>query len=63
MRNTDDDYAGTGIKGSRTDGRNLINDWDDYMKSKNLSHKFVWNAEGLRNLDANKVEYAFGMFE
>jgi hypothetical protein len=30
------------------------------MQSRNLSHQFVWNADGFRNLDDSKVEYAFG---
>lgn len=61
LPNTVDDYAGAGRKGSRIDGRNLIDDWENKMKERNLLHKFVWNADGIRSIDASKVDYAFGL--
>ena len=49
------------VRGLRTDGRNLINDWKNFMESKNLSHQYVNNADGIRSIDATKIDYAFGM--
>ena len=31
------------------------------MESKNLSHQYVNNADGIRSIDATKIDYAFGM--
>ena len=42
LRKTDLDYAGK-KKGDRTDGRNLIDDWNSNMQKKQLKHKFLWN--------------------
>ena len=61
ISNTETDYAGASM-GQRIDGRNLIKEWENGMKAKNLSHQFVWNADGLRSIDADKVDYAFGLF-
>jgi hypothetical protein len=32
------------------------------MISKNLNHEYINNAEGIRSLNASKVDYAFGMY-
>lgn len=51
-----------GIKGLRTDGKNLIKTWADKKKAKGVSHKVLYNKQDLDNLDPAKTDYALGLF-
>lgn len=62
MKKTDKDYS-INATGNRVDNRNLIDEWNTKMTEKNLKHKFIWNANGLRSLDAAKTDYVFGNIE
>jgi alkaline phosphatase len=48
--------------GDRIDNRHLINDWRFNMQKNNKSHKFIWNAADLRNLEC-KYDHVMGMLE
>ncbi|XP_013183850.2 membrane-bound alkaline phosphatase [Amyelois transitella] len=52
-----------GTPGRRTDGRNLINDWQQDKIDRKLSHAYVWNAEQLRSQFESPPEYLLGLFE
>jgi hypothetical protein len=51
---------GSNQTGSRVDNRNLIDDWLGLMHRKNKTHKFMWNAADLRNLDTNGYDHVLG---
>ncbi|XP_022104207.1 alkaline phosphatase-like isoform X3 [Acanthaster planci] len=55
------DYEYPFLKGRRTDGRNLIDEW---LASKDCqtSH-FVWNREQFDHVEPEKTEYLLGLFE
>ena len=59
LPNTVNDF-GSNQKGSRVDNRNLISDWMGIMNKKNRTHKFMWNASDLRNLDTNAYDHVLG---
>lgn len=46
---------------TRTDGRDLIQEWKDTKIGANSS--YVWHANDLRAVNANETEYLLGMFE
>ncbi|KAM3955472.1 membrane-bound alkaline phosphatase-like [Aphomia sociella] len=50
-------------RGSRTDGRNLIDEWMQVRESQNVSYEYVWNREQLFNLTEPLPEYLLGLFE
>ncbi len=50
LRKEDFDHANATLKGDRIDNRNLIEEWSQKMKSKNLKHKFLWNATDFMSL-------------
>ncbi|CAH0588848.1 unnamed protein product [Chrysodeixis includens] len=55
-----DEEASMGI---RTDGRNLIQEWQKDKSSQNASAKYIWNREQLKQLDNDLPEYLLGLFE
>ena len=61
MRNTDSDYKDPTKKGDRTDNRNLIDEWENKMRSKNLKHKFIWNMTEFMNLEPYKYDHVLGL--
>ncbi|VVC93825.1 unnamed protein product [Leptidea sinapis] len=52
-----------GTAGRRTDGRNLITEWQDDKKSRNASFQYVWNREQLMAARSDPPEYLLGLFE
>lgn len=58
VNHTDDE----GIKGQRTDGRNLIDEWID-DRSKSGKTQFIWNNQQLHEIDYDKTDYLLGLFE
>lgn len=59
MRKTDKDVF-TGKPGDRIDGRNLIDEWIEKMKSKNLRHKYLWNITDFKSLKPNQYDHILG---
>ncbi|XP_059170470.1 alkaline phosphatase-like [Physella acuta] len=49
-------------KDSRTDGRNLIQEWKSYMTSQGLKHKFVFNKTGFNDVTAANTDFLLGLF-
>lgn len=53
----------TGVLGLRTDGRDLIRDWQDIKKEQGAEGKYVWSLKGLLETDLNKTDYLLGLFD
>ncbi|XP_005176705.2 membrane-bound alkaline phosphatase [Musca domestica] len=51
-----------GIKGYRSDKRDLIREWLDNKRSENKSAEYVWSKKGLELVDISKTEYLLGLF-
>ncbi|XP_055842323.1 membrane-bound alkaline phosphatase isoform X2 [Episyrphus balteatus] len=51
-----------GIKGRRTDGRDLIQEWIADKKLQDADASYVWSRKGLNSLDLSKTEYLLGLF-
>nr|XP_054768996.1 alkaline phosphatase-like isoform X1 [Lytechinus pictus] len=57
----DPEYASENTTGSRTDGRNLIDQW---LSDKLLfSSEYVWNKTALEQVDLSSTEFLLGLFE
>ncbi|XP_075980441.1 membrane-bound alkaline phosphatase-like [Anticarsia gemmatalis] len=52
-----------GGRGRRTDGRNLIEEWQQDKESRNVTYKYIWNRRELMELNDNPPEYLLGLFE
>ncbi|CAH2044369.1 unnamed protein product, partial [Iphiclides podalirius] len=52
-----------GTAGRRTDGRNLIEEWQLDKISRNVTHQYVWNRSQLLSAAENVPEYLMGLFE
>lgn len=48
-----------GKPGRRSDGRNLINEW----QNRTGRRQYVWNRNGLLNVDAKKTDYLLGLVD
>ncbi|XP_016982955.1 alkaline phosphatase [Drosophila rhopaloa] len=53
----------TGVSGLRTDGRNLIHDWQKIKKEQGSEGKYVWSLKGLKETDLSKTDYLLGLFD
>ena len=49
--------------GTRSDGRDLIEEWQQDKRTRNVSYKYIWNREQLHNVNINETEYLLGLFE
>ncbi|XP_053953390.1 membrane-bound alkaline phosphatase [Anastrepha ludens] len=58
----ENEYDEEETEGRRTDGRNLIEEWLADKENQNASAQYVWNKEGLENVDLNNTEYLLGLF-
>ncbi|XP_075980477.1 membrane-bound alkaline phosphatase-like [Anticarsia gemmatalis] len=52
-----------GEPGYRTDGRNLIEEWQNEKAKQNLDHRYVWNREQLMEVASSPPDYLLGLFE
>lgn len=52
-----------GVLGLRSDGRDLIKDWQEIKKQQGSEGKYVWSLKGLRDTDLSKTDYLLGLFE
>ncbi|XP_047520252.1 membrane-bound alkaline phosphatase-like [Pieris napi] len=52
-----------GSKGTRTDGRNLIEEWRSDKIERKVIYSYVWNREQLLSANATMPEYLLGLFE
>lgn len=52
-----------GSSGRRTDGRNLIKEWQRDKRKRNVTHSYVWNRKQLMKLNDELPEYLLGLFE
>ncbi|KAH9495082.1 hypothetical protein Btru_018116, partial [Bulinus truncatus] len=50
-------------RNSRTDGRNLVQEWEAIMSQKNVSHHYVYNKPGLDQVDPSTTDYLLGLFK
>ncbi|GFN96475.1 alkaline phosphatase [Plakobranchus ocellatus] len=46
----------------RSDGKNLIQEWQDDMKARKQSFKYVYDRSGLESVDAAQTDYLLGLF-
>ncbi|XP_016955180.1 alkaline phosphatase [Drosophila biarmipes] len=53
----------TGVGGLRTDGRDLVKDWQEIKKQQGAEGKYVWSLKGLRDTDISKTDYLLGLFD
>lgn len=51
-----------GYAGSRSDERDLINEWKQKRQSKGDKYSYVWNRESLKSVESTN-DYLFGLFE
>lgn len=49
-----------GNRGKRTDGLNLIQNWESDKQPLNVNYNYVSNREELLNLDPKTAEYTLG---
>ncbi|KOB67391.1 Alkaline phosphatase, partial [Operophtera brumata] len=61
LPNTTNDEEGT--QGRRTDGRNLIQEWQDDKQARNVSYRYVWNRDDLLEASDASPDYLLGLFE
>ncbi|XP_047032198.1 membrane-bound alkaline phosphatase-like [Helicoverpa zea] len=52
-----------GRSGRRTDGRNLIEEWQRDKVSRNVSHRYIWNRDQLMDSYSSPPQYLLGLFE
>lgn len=52
-----------GTRGRRTDGRNLIEEWQLDKHSRGLEYRYIWNRSSLHAVMDNPPEYLLGLFE
>lgn len=52
-----------GTRGRRTDNRNLIQEWQDDKRNRDLNHAYVWNRDQLMQAAEDLPEYLLGLFE
>ncbi|XP_053612175.1 membrane-bound alkaline phosphatase-like [Plodia interpunctella] len=52
-----------GHVGTRSDGRNLIEEWQQDKTNRDFSHSYVWNRDQLMNHFDSPPEYLLGLFE
>ncbi|CAK1587353.1 unnamed protein product [Parnassius mnemosyne] len=52
-----------GTSGRRTDGRNLIEDWQKDKISRNVTYQYVWNRDQLMNAAEALPDFLLGLFE
>ncbi|XP_035901909.1 alkaline phosphatase-like [Anopheles stephensi] len=51
-----------GAPGSRTDGRNLVDEWTEQMAARELRAQFVHDRAGLLAVQPKRVDRLFGLF-
>jgi alkaline phosphatase len=49
-------------RGVRIDGRNLIQEWTEKMKSSQKKYKYVWNVTDFRKTNYKNYEHVLGIF-
>ncbi|CAH0694833.1 unnamed protein product [Spodoptera exigua] len=52
-----------GSRGKRLDGRNLIEEWQENKRARNVSYQYVWNRDQLMEALEELPEYLLGLFE
>ncbi|XP_060655743.1 alkaline phosphatase [Drosophila nasuta] len=52
-----------GILGLRTDGRDLIKDWQQDKEEQGAEGHYVWSRKGLYDLNLDKTDYLLGLFD
>lgn len=52
-----------GTRGRRTDGRDLIQEWQDDKRSRNATFAYAWNRDQLMSVYDDPPEYLMGLFE
>ncbi|XP_036670601.3 alkaline phosphatase [Drosophila suzukii] len=53
----------TGVAGLRTDGRDLVKEWQEIKKQQGAEGKYVWSLKGLKDTDISKTDYLLGLFD
>ncbi|KAH9632369.1 hypothetical protein HF086_011869 [Spodoptera exigua] len=52
-----------GMFGSRTDNRNLIQEWQQDKSDRTVKHEYIWHREQLMRAKIDLPEYMLGLFE
>lgn len=52
-----------GGRGYRTDGLNLIDEWQSDKAQRNLDYRYIWHRDQLMNLASSPPDYLLGLFE
>lgn len=52
-----------GSPGTRTDGRNLIDEWQSDKAARNLNYRYIWNRDQLIEFSERPPDYLLGLFE
>ncbi|XP_049865248.1 membrane-bound alkaline phosphatase-like [Pectinophora gossypiella] len=52
-----------GFNGRRTDGRNLIEEWQNDKSARKFTQQYVWNRSQLMSLRNSPPDYLLGLFE
>jgi alkaline phosphatase len=60
LRTSDPDPK-SGKLGERIDGRNLIEEWQNKMKSEGRTYKYIWNLTEFENLKPGQYERVLGV--
>ncbi|CAB3230337.1 unnamed protein product [Arctia plantaginis] len=56
-------YDEEGTQGRRSDGRNLIEEWQENKKTLNVSYQYIWNRKQLLDTASDPPEFLLGLFE
>ncbi|XP_013148031.1 PREDICTED: membrane-bound alkaline phosphatase-like [Papilio polytes] len=52
-----------GTWGRRTDGRNLLEEWQQDKIRRNVTYRYVWNRDQLMSANDDLPDYLLGLFE
>lgn len=52
-----------GGNGTRTDGRNLLNEWENYQSFNRRRYRYVWNKNDLQRIEFSDIDRLMGLFE
>lgn len=50
------------MRGSRGDGRDLIDEWLEEHRKSSQNATYVWNKKGLDSINYDKTDYLLGLF-
>ncbi|XP_071035965.1 alkaline phosphatase-like isoform X3 [Parasteatoda tepidariorum] len=51
-----------GEQGQRTDSRDLLKEWEEDKKAANAAYKLIYDAQELREIQPEQIDYLMGLF-